>query len=238
MGDNIYIYHTSPNQKSVITKKTVSDASSPYGICNVSAVLTAASSLSDRAFKLYMRMNLHQDGFTYALSPVEISKSTGMRDKRYRDAVKELVEKGYLVQSEKYKALFTFYEYPQQDNRQNMECQSSPYDLTRTEASYTPNRQMTRPDGEDNPSVSGGEILHDITSHTTYDSTRNNTHVGSSYEDDYNRYLKEKEERLKEEFASPALSCHDEDDAIFYEPPEHSTSSISDLDSDLEELPF
>lgn len=235
MADNIYIYHTSPNQKSVITKKTVSDAGSPYGICNVSAVLTAASTLSDRAFKLYMRMNLHQDGFTYALSPVEISKSTGMSDKRYRDAVKELVEKGYLVQSEKYNSLFTFYEYPQQDNRQCTGRQASPDDLTETDGSCVPNGRMTRPNREDNPSISGGQILHDITSHTTNDSTENNTYMGRSFEDDYNRYLLDKEEKRKGDLASPVFSCYDEDDAIMYEDAESSIRRDYDLD---DELPF
>lgn len=235
MADNIYIYHSSPNQKSVITKKTVSGAGSPYGICNVSAVLTAASTLSDRAFKLYMRMNLHQDGFTYALSPVEISKSTGMSDKRYRDAVKELVEKGYLVQSEKHNSLFTFYEYPQQDNRQSMGRQASPDDLTETDGSCVPNGRMTRPNREDNPSISGGEILHDITSHTTNDSTENNTYVGSSFEDDYNRYLLDKEQRRKEELAYPTFSCYDEDDVIMYEDVDPSIRRDYDLD---DELPF
>ena len=63
---NIYIYQTSPNQRSIITKKTLSNKDNPYAICNTMATLTAAKELTDRAFKLYIRMSLHQDGHTYA----------------------------------------------------------------------------------------------------------------------------------------------------------------------------
>ena len=88
MANNVYVYHTSPNQKSIITHKTVSDDSHIYGKCNVEAVLRAGKELSDRAFKLYVRLNLHQDGHTYALSPIAIQGDIGLSDKRYREAVK------------------------------------------------------------------------------------------------------------------------------------------------------
>jgi len=110
-----YIY-TSPNQKIITTKKTISDDTHIYGICNIDATLTAAKELTDRAFKLYLRMSLHQDGYTYALSPIEIYNSIGMSDKRYRDAVNELIAKNYLVQSEDYKNVFVFYENPHSCN--------------------------------------------------------------------------------------------------------------------------
>lgn len=110
-----YIY-TSPNQKIITTKKTISDDAHIYGICNIDATLTAAKELTDRAFKLYLRMSLHQDGYTYALSPVEICNSIGMSDKRYRDAVNELIAKKYLVQSEDHKNVFVFYENPHSCN--------------------------------------------------------------------------------------------------------------------------
>lgn len=87
--------------------------------------LTAAKELTDRAFKLYLRMSLHQDGFTYALSPVEICNSIGMSNKRYREAVNELIVKNYLVQSKDHKNMFIFYENPRsynepKDTKQNI----------------------------------------------------------------------------------------------------------------------
>lgn len=119
-----YIY-TSPNQKIITTKKTISDDAHIYGICNISATLSAAKELTDRAFKLYLRMSLHQDGYTYALSPVEICNSIGMSDKRYREAVNELITKNYLTQSENQRNMFVFYENPhsldeKQDTKQNI----------------------------------------------------------------------------------------------------------------------
>ena len=109
MADNIYIYHTSPNQKSIVTHKTTSDDTHIYSKYNVDATMSAAKELSDRAFKLYARLNLHQDGHVYALSPIAIQADIGMSDKRYREAVKELTDKGYLVQQEKHKSLYVFY---------------------------------------------------------------------------------------------------------------------------------
>ena len=39
-----------------------------------------------------------------------------MTDKRYREAVKELIQKGYLVKHHKYKSVYIFYEFPTIDN--------------------------------------------------------------------------------------------------------------------------
>ena len=144
MKDRIYIYHTSPNQKTVITRKTVSDRENTYGISNVDATLSAAKSLTDRAFKLYARMNLHQDGHTYALSPVEILNSIGMSEKKYREAVKELIEKKYLVETER-KGVYYFYEHQQcgnEDCTQNEKWEDAPSDFGE---SYTTHRADPHP---------------------------------------------------------------------------------------------
>lgn len=235
MSDKIYIWQTSPNQKTVVTKKTESGAASPYGICNVAAVLMAAKALSDRAFKLYMRMNLHQDGHTYALSPVEINGAIGMSDKRYRDAVNELIDKGYLVQSDKHKALYSFYEFPQLDNKQSG-LPISPDNPSEIGTSSTQNGRITRPFRTDNPSISGGEILHNITSHNTSDNTVNSNNMGYSLTDEYNAFViqKEQEQRRKVDMASQ-IAAYDEDDARMYEPPELGGEHDTDLEN---ELPF
>lgn len=113
----------SPNQKMVITQKTLSDENHVYSKTNVEASLTAAKTLSDRAYKLYSRMNLHIDAFAYALSPATIKKEIGMSESKYRAAVKELIENGYLVLVKGRKKLFTFYEYPQKDCMGNAACE-------------------------------------------------------------------------------------------------------------------
>lgn len=160
--DNIYIYHTSPNQKSVVTKKTQSDKEHPYGICNIEATLKAGKLLTDRAFKLYIRMSLHQDEHTYALSPVEIYNSIGMTDKRYREAIKELIEKGFLVQHSKHKSVYIFYEAPHIDNI--MVLPKGIDNPAKTDILSDQIGDMERSKRTSNPSISGGEILHNITS--------------------------------------------------------------------------
>lgn len=71
----IRIYQTAPNQRCIITHKTCSDENHLYGIFNIVATLLAGRTLSDRAFKLYVRMNLHQHLYGYALSPAEIERA-------------------------------------------------------------------------------------------------------------------------------------------------------------------
>lgn len=172
MNDRIYIYQTSANQKTITTKKTLSDKDHLYGVMNVEAMLSAAHRLSDRAYKLYVRMMLHQDGHTYALSPVEINGSIGMSDKRYREAVKELIDKGFLVQSEKHKSLYTIFEYPEKDNPAFSIRTDSPAVL---DISPGENGQMPRPICQDAPSNSEGEIVHNITPNTTVHNTIDST---------------------------------------------------------------
>ena len=109
------IPYTSPNQRVVVTHKTQSDKEHLYGVVNIEAVLAAMQNLSDRAFKLYARMNLHQNEFTYALSPAALNKETGLSVGRYREAVRELIDKGYLQQSDK-KNVYHFWESLKSDD--------------------------------------------------------------------------------------------------------------------------
>ena len=169
---NIYVYQTSPNQKIVHTQKAASNAEHLYGICNIEAMLSAARKLSDRAFKLYTRMNLHQNEHTYALSPAEIDKSIGMSDKRYRDAVNELIEKGYLVQDKKRKNVYVFFESPEISG--SITTSKQPVDVADLDWSYDDNDRVAHTISPGNPAISGGEILHYNTSYTT-DNTKNNT---------------------------------------------------------------
>jgi len=114
--NNINITVSSPHQKVIMTKKTLSDADHLYSRANIEAMLTAATNLSDKTFKLYARMNLHQDDYVYALSPTAIKKEIGMSAEKYRNAVNELKAKGYLQLVPGRKNLYAFYEYPQKDS--------------------------------------------------------------------------------------------------------------------------
>ena len=173
MAEKTYLYCTSPKQKVVVTRKTQSDKEHTYAIVNLEALFTVARELTDRAFKLYSRLNMHSNEYTYALSPVEILKTTGMSESRYQTAVRELIEKGYLVQSADQKNKFTFYEYPARDAPS----------ISVKETGQAP--ETTVSSGEitqiihEKPLIqtcqNQGRNTTDITSHNTWDNTVNNT---------------------------------------------------------------
>lgn len=173
MAEKIYLYHTSPNQRMVVTQKTQSDKEHTYAIVNLKALFTAARELTDKAFKLYSRLNMHSNEYAYALSPVEIQKTTGMSEDRYRRAVKELIKKGYLVQSAGQKNLFTFYEYPARDapSISVKEMDQAP-ETTVSSGEIT---QIIQEKPLPQPGRNQGRNTTDITSHNTWDNTVNNT---------------------------------------------------------------
>lgn len=86
-----------PNQKIIVTDKAPCDDKHIYGVLNIEALKYAASILSGTCFKLYVRMMLHQGGFTYALSPKAIEEDIGLSNNCYHSAVKEMIAKGFLV---------------------------------------------------------------------------------------------------------------------------------------------
>ena len=172
--DNIPIYLTSPNQKAIVTHKAESDKENLYGIFNIEATSAAARNLSDRAFKLWTRMNLHQDGYRYGLSPAEIEKFFGMTDKRYRSAVNELIGKGYLVKSEQQKNLFHFYENPFEQITLPKTTDATPRISTSSRYSAKAAGSldtMTQQNGMNNLTDSGREIVQNNTTDNTFAST-------------------------------------------------------------------
>jgi len=109
---NITIITSSPNQKIITVNKVAhtKNAENTYSMFDTNAVIEAANNLSDRAFKVYTAINLNKDGYTFALSSVDINNRTGFSEKKYRAAVKELIEKGYLTLSTERKNLYYFNE--------------------------------------------------------------------------------------------------------------------------------
>ena len=101
-----------PNQKIVVTDKAPCNDRNIYGVLNIAALKYAASVLSGTCFKLYVRMMLNQNGFTYALSPKAVEEDIGLSDKCYRTSVKELIEKGFLVKDSEKTNVFHAIEDP------------------------------------------------------------------------------------------------------------------------------
>lgn len=256
MEEKIYIYHTAPNQRSVITRKTQSDDVHLYGKCNIEATLMAARDLSDRAFKMYIRMNLHQDGYSYALSPAATEHETGMSEKRYRLAVQELISKGYLVQHEKHKFIYYFYEYPRKDRGIVGNVDSSrPPDLAGLlgdsdgkEASMQSNEGQHK---DERGYRSSDEIQHSITSDKTYDnkkdinicpSTLHKEYIHKNSMDGlsagYQEAMRQVEAiRSQQKTDSEAIIYYDDDDIYLMEQPEDRTA-IDAKDIADEDMPF
>lgn len=101
---------SNPNQKIITTAKEKSDADNLYSIFNLNALQYAMIDLKGESFKLWCYINKNQDGYKFSLSAVDAVKwGIGSRSS-YNRAVKELQEKGYLVETAHNK--FTFYELP------------------------------------------------------------------------------------------------------------------------------
>ena len=96
-------------------QKTLSDDEHIYSKDNIFAVVKAAKELTDRAFKVYVRLNLNKNGFVSPLSPAWLKKEIGINSDKCRRAINELIEKGYLKRSDKQSNYYTFFELPTAD---------------------------------------------------------------------------------------------------------------------------
>ena len=79
----------------------------------------ASRDLADGAFKLWIFLSANVDGYQFDLSSKAILNEFGMKKTQYDNAVKELIEKGYLVDEnakhppEDVRNYFGFYQIPQ-----------------------------------------------------------------------------------------------------------------------------
>ncbi|MBE7015222.1 MAG: hypothetical protein E7417_00120 [Ruminococcaceae bacterium] len=86
---------------------------------------------------LYLYLASNADGFNLALSPAAIKNAIGMPTTTYRDQLKKLINKGYLVQTGGNS--FDFYETPNTDavsNTQNIQTCDTPTVLNFEECTY------------------------------------------------------------------------------------------------------
>jgi len=100
--DRIYI-QIFPNQKYVripFRKEQPSDTN-VYGVITREEARIAGQLLNDKTAShiLYDYFALSQDGHGEALSPTRIKAELGMSENAYRNAVKKLIDKGYLVKT-------------------------------------------------------------------------------------------------------------------------------------------
>ena len=60
-------------------------------------ILDAMIDLKGATFKLYMYILSNQDGYIFGLSQKDVANRAGIPESTYRTSVKELVDKGYLI---------------------------------------------------------------------------------------------------------------------------------------------
>ena len=104
---------TNPNQKSIKIQKEKSDKNNLYSIFNLEALNIAMVDLKGEAFKLWCYLNKNQDNHEFALSKVDAIKWGVGSKSSYDRAVKELIDKGYLVETSSNH--YDFYEKPKDE---------------------------------------------------------------------------------------------------------------------------
>lgn len=103
-----YNIKLAPNQKVVTVIK-----SKPKGyILDIEANKMARKVLSLEGYCLYMHFVLNVPGYTEALSMDYNTKNSALSERTYRNAIKELIDKGYLVKTQhnQIKEYYLFYE--------------------------------------------------------------------------------------------------------------------------------
>ena len=94
-------YTTSPNQKTITVCKELCDNQHYYTMINLNALECAAIDLKSGAFKLWVYLAKNQNNFTFGLSNKAVAEQFGIKKDQYDNAVKELIEKGYLIETAK-----------------------------------------------------------------------------------------------------------------------------------------
>lgn len=104
-----------PNQKHITIIKTESGKENTYSVINQLALRLAMTKLKNSSFKLWAYLASNQNNYKFWLSQTDCN-FWGIGKDSYYDAVRQLIDTGYLVQQER-KNEYVFYELPPQFNR-------------------------------------------------------------------------------------------------------------------------
>lgn len=104
-----------PNQKTVSVNKEPCDKKHIYTCMNNDAMSQAALDLNKAStFKLWVYFAMNKNGYEFELSARAVSNFCGITEKTYREAVKELIARRYLVQRGEGSNHYDFYEIPRE----------------------------------------------------------------------------------------------------------------------------
>ena len=99
-----------PNQDKVTIHKERYDGN--FLQVGIDEWMTAFNTLKPGTFGLYLYLCSNREGFNLALSSVAVQHALGYSDSTYRRAKKELIEKGYLIVSERSTHVMDFFPTP------------------------------------------------------------------------------------------------------------------------------
>ena len=90
---------------------------------NLEALQLAMKTLKGSSLKMWLYLNKNQEKYTFELSRAACLE-WGIKKDSYYDGIKELMEKGYLVQAREGSNYYTFYESPQSANPNSEETKN------------------------------------------------------------------------------------------------------------------
>ena len=134
-------FRTSPNQKIITVEKEKCDKQHLYTTINLLALETAGAELKAGAFKLWVYIAKNQNNFTFGLSNKAVAECFGIKKDQYDNAVKELIEKGYLIEIKNNE-----YVFKELAEKTTIKCGKKPYKevvKTNTEKELNPIRNNT-----------------------------------------------------------------------------------------------
>ena len=111
-------YNSNPNQRSITVHKELTNdenINNYYAKINLNALQHAMSSLTPKAFELWIYLSKNKDKHFMWLSKVDFLSWSNVKSSSYYEAFNELKRMGYLVQSKESDNKYDFYEKPKED---------------------------------------------------------------------------------------------------------------------------
>lgn len=99
-----------PNQRKIYIKRDSDKVRLNFFKVSNQNLFSAMHNLKPSTFKLWVYFADNSDGYSMDLYPVDFCKKANVSESTYKRAFQELIDKGYLKQSEKSNNMFLFNE--------------------------------------------------------------------------------------------------------------------------------
>ena len=115
-------YQTVPNQKIIKVNKEICNSNNYYAAINLNALENAATQLKSGAFKLWVYFAKNQDGYVFGLSNKAVAETFGIKKDQYDNAIADLIQKGFLIETSKNK-----YKFCELAEKTTLNCGEKPF---------------------------------------------------------------------------------------------------------------